>query len=158
MRYSDYLRDGGSLSASLMSRLRLRESNIGTDSFTPISQSFASSICLRETFVWVGTVTTNREGRSINGSSSLNFRHVSVFLSPAGLCSDVSPEPGGFHSSCSAKLQQGAARRFAGPIELEVVGPDQYQRLTFYLWFLRGAPHFPTSAGTAGAPIKIIYS
>lgn len=48
--------------------------------------------------------------------------------------------------------------RFAGPIELEVVGPDQYQRLTFYLWFLRGAPHFPTSAGTAGAPIKIIYS
>lgn len=93
-----------------MSRLRLRESNIGTDSFTPISQSLASSICLRETSVWVGTVTTNREGGSINGSSSLNFRHVSVFLSPAGLCSDVSPEPGGFHSSCSAKRQQGAAR------------------------------------------------
>lgn len=132
-----------------MSRLRLREPNIGTDSFTPISQSFASSICLRETFAWVETVTTNREGGSINGPSSLNFRHVSVFLSPAGLCSDVSPEPDGSHSSCSAgcthaaKRQQGAARfwslvsaGFGGPDGLDVVGPDQYQRLTFHLWFL----------------------
>lgn len=119
-----------------MSRLRRRESNIGTDPFTPISQSFAFSICLRETFAWVETVTTNRDGGSINASSSLNCQHVSVFLSPAGLRSDVSPEPDGFHSSCSAgckhaaKRQQGAAgywslgsAGFGGPDEPFTCGP-----------------------------------
>lgn len=118
---------------------RLRESNVGTDPFTPISQRFAASIRLRETFAWVEAVTTNGDGGSINGSSSLNFRHVSVFLSPAGSCPDVSPEPDGFRRSWSAGGKQAAKRRrellvtarywslvpagSGGPDEVDVVGP-----------------------------------
>lgn len=148
-----------------MRRLRLRESNIGTDPFTPISQSFTSPICLGETLARVETLTTNRGGGSINGPSS-NFRHVSAFLPPAGLRSDVSPEPDGFHSSCSAgwkhaaKRQRGAARYWSlvsagsgGPDELDVVRPVPAPHLS-PVAPARGSPfpHFSWNKSLSGCP------